>query len=224
MKKLEYENKFYPEQIERFWSKVDKKSDDECWEWLAGHKGKEGYGGFYINQIRNTINSHKVMFCIIHNFWIDEIPHGIVIRHKCNNPKCVNPGHLLLGTYQDNSQDMIDAGNSQKGEKSVQCKIYHDIAITIREKWKNGNCSYEDIAKEFNISSAEIYKIIKNKKYIDFNYDPEKYSKKTKVSDDDVEQIKKLRQSGVPVKEIANKFGLGTTQIYNISKEIQRRK
>src|SRR5688572_18610657 len=102
------------EQINRFWSKVRKSGDTnkDCWEWIAGYKNKEGYGGFYIKQIDNTVLCHKISFCLAHNFELNDIPDCYVIRHTCNNPKCVNPKHLKLGTYQDNSKDMIEAGNS----------------------------------------------------------------------------------------------------------------
>lgn len=62
------------EQIERFWSKVDKTPglgpNGDCWHWTAGNKNKDGYGGFYLWQIDNTLNAHKVSFLIEHNFAI----------------------------------------------------------------------------------------------------------------------------------------------------------
>ena len=85
---------------QRFWQKVDKKSDDECWNWTGGKV--RGYG-----QMRSYLgNSGRILS---HNFsWIlhnGEVPNGKCVLHKCDNNSCVNPNHLYIGTESDNAHD-----------------------------------------------------------------------------------------------------------------------
>ena len=85
--------------IKRFWSKVDKKGPDECWEWLASLR--QGRGQFKIEG--RMQQSHRVSWAIAHKTW--PIPKDKQINHKCNNKLCVNPAHLYLGTQAQNQQD-----------------------------------------------------------------------------------------------------------------------
>lgn len=83
----------------RFWSKVAKLGDNECWEWQAGKS--YGYGAFFIDG--NNTAAHRVAWKL-HNQC--DIPEGKRILHKCDNPGCCNPKHLYCGTQSDNMQDV----------------------------------------------------------------------------------------------------------------------
>lgn len=87
----------------KFWKKVNKLSDDECWLWIA-HKIPSGYGQF--NAMGKIMRAHRVSWILKNG----PIPPEKVICHKCDNPSCVNPNHLFLGTLKDNSRDMIKKG------------------------------------------------------------------------------------------------------------------
>lgn len=206
------------EEIERFWSKVDKKGENECWLWTGGQKNKEGYGGFWLNELGNTVNCHKLMFIIVHNFDWDDIPDGIVIRHTCNNYYCINPKHLKLGTYKDNSQDMIDAGNSMKGkENPKKRKLTIEIANELRELWKTGNYTYVGICSMYGISTDTLHRILANISYRNENYKRVTFKHvNNKLSKENVQEIRKLREEGMSVKEIISRFDIGQTQFYNI--------
>jgi predicted DNA-binding protein len=96
----------------RFWSKVNVLSDDDCWEWSGG-KYPSGYGTFSF--MGKSMQAHRVSYILT----TGEIPPRMCICHKCDNPPCVNPRHLFLGTYQDNTNDMIKKGRWKKGEMSM---------------------------------------------------------------------------------------------------------
>lgn len=92
----------------RFWSKVDKGSDSECWNWKV-KSSVDGYGYFSVG--KKKVLAHRYSYELA-NGKIPDIKeyHGTVIRHKCDNRKCVNPSHLIAGSQKDNVRDMDARG------------------------------------------------------------------------------------------------------------------
>lgn len=95
--------------LQRFWSKV-KKADNGCWEW-TGNKASWGYGSIYTSR-REMTRSHRLSYYIKHG----PIPRGLWVLHRCDNPPCVNPDHLWLGTRNDNVTDMVEKRRHSHGE------------------------------------------------------------------------------------------------------------
>ncbi len=86
---------------ERFWSKVT--DAGSCWVWTA-HRSRRGYGTFDVEGASQQ--AHRVAWALSHG----PIPHGMLVCHHCDNPSCVRPEHLFLGTALDNSRDRIAKG------------------------------------------------------------------------------------------------------------------
>lgn len=97
--------------MERFWSKAKANPETKCWEW-QGAKTKHGYGVF--RDGKRIWRAHRFSFSL-HN--PDAEMDGLVVCHKCDNPACVNPEHLSLGTVQDNIKDKVDKGRSNESKE-----------------------------------------------------------------------------------------------------------
>jgi hypothetical protein len=100
---------------ERFWGKVKRSEGDKCWEWTACTTG--GYGRIRIDG-KSQIAS-RVAYQLFHG----AIPDKLVVCHKCDNRKCVNPSHLFLGTLQDNNFDCLSKGRIARGEKARGARL-----------------------------------------------------------------------------------------------------
>lgn len=101
--------------IKRFESKLTK--TDGCWIWNA-YKSHLGYGLFYFKG-KNT-QAHRASYCLYKEDFID----GLVVCHKCDNPSCVNPDHLFVGTHKDNSQDCVKKGRTRKPQRYYLEKMF----------------------------------------------------------------------------------------------------
>ena len=146
--------------LSRFWSKVNK--TDGCWDWVAG-KDKNGYGRFRIGgRGSSTTESHRVSWVISNGI---NVPSNIFACHSCDNPKCVRPSHLFLGTQKDNMLDMCSKHRSRKqnGELNSHAKLTSKQVKEIREMYVPGIIKQKDIAKIFGISKEYVSAIIRFK-------------------------------------------------------------
>ncbi len=103
------ERSFVQEYETRFFSKVNIKGEDDCWEWEAGCF-TNGYGEFTC--CGKKYKAHRFSY----EFFYGKIQEDLDVLHICDNPKCVNPRHLILGTNQDNIDDRNNKGRQAKGE------------------------------------------------------------------------------------------------------------
>jgi len=136
---------------ERFLEKVQKAGDDECWTW-TGASYKFTNRNYIQGHIRDdngkTTTPSRAAWVIFRG----EIPTGLHILHKCDNPLCVNPNHLFLGTNSDNIADRVRKGRSTLGEKDGYSKLTRDQVISIQKT----TGSAAPIAKEYGISTTHV--------------------------------------------------------------------
>lgn len=144
--------------IKRFLTKI-KQSTNGCCEW-TGHIAINGYPRFQLN--RQSILAHR----FIYECFNGSIPQGIYVCHKCDNPKCVNPEHLFLGTPKDNTQDMIKKNRSN--QRRVAKLTQQNVLDILNLKYK----SLSDIMNVFNIGRTSIMCIFDRKTYteVTINY------------------------------------------------------
>lgn len=141
--------------VSRFWSKVIITADNDlCWKW-TGKPNPNGYGRFYLKKM---IIASRISWLFTYGY----LPDDLEVCHSCDNPICVNPKHLFLGTHGDNVRDMYKKGrgHNTKGVNNNRHKLTEDDVKYIRERYAQGDTSMRQLAKEMNVVMTAINKII----------------------------------------------------------------
>lgn len=155
----------------RFWNRVDKLGPihpvlkTRCWIWFGG-KYANGYG-FFKPSCKIAIRAHRYSWIFHHGPIVDDL----LVCHACDNPSCVNPSHLFLGTHSDNKIDSCKKGRhtGNPGEQNGRAIFTNEQVLEIRKRYqprhkKNGARA---IARELNVHPMTIYYIISGQSYRD---------------------------------------------------------
>ena len=137
--------------INRFWGKIKVDPKTDCWNWI-GTKDPDGYGKMYY--LGNHWRSHRVSYSI----YKGKINRGLCVLHRCDNPSCINPNHLFVGTPGDNNHDraMKKRSRNQNGILNNRVKLSVDNVIYIKNHREKKQL---ELAKLFNVSQTCISKI-----------------------------------------------------------------
>jgi DNA-binding XRE family transcriptional regulator len=161
------------DRVARFWEKADKGEGDTCWQW-RGATTKKGYGTYRIidNGHPRMIGAHCFAFLLAGG----TIPSGTEVCHVCDNPACINPSHLWVGTHQENMKDASVKGRIQCGDlhytrrmpektygsKNSQARLTEAQVRTIRSRAMHGT-THNEMAVQFHVSRPTISMIVEGR-------------------------------------------------------------
>jgi len=126
------------------------KKSNGCWLWQGPINPRHKYGQLTV--AGQAIRAHRASYAIHHG----PIPNNLWVLHSCDNPPCVNPDHLFLGTPKRNSQDMAKKGRSSKGEKNARSKLTSKQVEEIRMLAWTKTMLQKDIAEKYGVSKGAI--------------------------------------------------------------------
>jgi hypothetical protein len=208
--------------LDLFWSKVEIKGEDDCWCWI-GEKNSNGYGT--LRKYGRKLAAHRISWEIENAV---EIPSGLVVCHKCDNPLCVNPNHLFIGTQKENMEDAAKKHRLHKtspsGINAARAKLNQETLKQLRNDYLGG-VFYKDLSKKYNLSGVCIHKIVKNKTYIDPDYTPIDASKNSHINifhKIDKSQYREIANSYLELKssiKVAKKFNISKPTVLRILKK-----
>lgn len=135
--------------IARFFSRVEVKKQPKCWIYKGSYTSK-GYPSLSLNN--KSTPGHRFSYELFYG----KIPEDHVVRHKCDNPKCVNPYHLETGTHQDNMMDRLIRNRTPKGARNGRSVLTEDQVRNIAER----GGTYKELAEEYNVCIDTIRNIL----------------------------------------------------------------
>ena len=133
--------------MQRFWQKVDRRGADECWIWRG--RIRKNYGEFQVTSggKKRTFRAHRVALG-----GLEPVFPQLFVCHHCDNPGCVNPDHLFVGTQKDNAQDALMKGRHYVGEKNGRSKLTKENVKEILASDLNG----KQLADKFGVTRSTI--------------------------------------------------------------------
>lgn len=123
-------------------------NDNGCWI-CTSHARTAGYPYITLNRKRRKLSR------VIYELYKGNIPEGMVVMHQCDNPQCINPEHLSVGTHKDNTHDMIQKRRNHYGVKNYQAKLNDDLVRYIR----SSKIGCTTLARELGVSKTLILKV-----------------------------------------------------------------
>lgn len=134
---------------------VDKQANG-CWVWIGTRKVSKWNYGFFTLRKGVMVRAHRISY----ELFKGPVPEGLLVCHTCDNPPCVNPAHLFLGTQSQNTADMLSKGRNKNAQGPVKITVKEAKAIIARRK--SGE-RLSTIAADFNVSISLISKMDKGK-------------------------------------------------------------
>lgn len=141
----------------RFPQNFTKGKNDDCWPW-TGWFNSNGYG--QIKDGNKALLAHRVSYAL----HVGDIPPGMCVIHRCDNPACVNPNHLRLGSKVENNLDKVVRDRCSKGEETKNNKVLSHQITEIRNRRAAGE-TLASIGKSFGLGTSQVWRISRNESW-----------------------------------------------------------
>jgi hypothetical protein len=204
--------------VDRFWARVNK--TETCWLWTGGATS-EGYGDLMYQRHRHL--AHRFAWQLAN---ARAIPVGLVVRHRCDNPPCVRPDHLELGSVAQNVRDAYErrrrtTGNPTLGTGRPNALLTDELVATLRRRARSGQ-SITSIAKGTGFSYATVYRAIRGSGWPHVSEPPVLGRRREKPhwnhfvrnNPGAVTEARALRDQGLSLQEIADRLGITKTAAF----------
>lgn len=146
---------------DRFWEKVQRQ-DVGCWLWTAA-RNKDGYGSFNLGMGCGTYLAHRVAWVLS----TGEAPNGLEVCHRCDNPACVRPDHLFLGTHTDNVRDCVTKGRLHGHRyESGECHRMAKLTVNDVEAIRIATGTQREIGARYGISQMHVSRIKRGLRWV----------------------------------------------------------
>lgn len=198
---------------ERFMMYVEKMPESGCWHWRGAFAG--GYGRFRMGY--KNVAAHRASLLMFstppENF------QKLLACHKCDNPRCVNPDHLFIGTHQDNIDDKMSKGRHATGHgvDYKHAKLTEDDVLEIRAS----ELTVRELALKFGVTTSNITAIQTGKRWKHVGGKIRRHTEKHVFGEThpqsklDAEKVRFIRNSDLSIRELAEHFGLAIMTVYD---------
>lgn len=196
----------------RLMAKVHK--TESCWTWL-GAKSKKGYGHitFSENGERRSTGAHRAAYLV----FTGDFDRSLHVLHHCDNPSCVNPKHLFLGTNQDNVDDKLKKGRQLREESHPRAKLTKSQVKHIRRALMRGE-TMQSLSVRFNISHTVIFRIKTNFTWKDESYKAPKTAKHVRIDAVTAAELKVRLLNGESTLLLSKEYNVDRSGLYKLKK------
>lgn len=209
------------ENQDRFWAKVHPEPNTGCWLW-SGAVGLSGHGQFYLPQpVKHLTAAHRISWMMHYG----DLSATQLVCHRCDNPYCVNPEHLFLGSHQDNSRDCRAKGRLKmptvQGQNNAQSLLTDNDVLAIRFSRK----SCAELSDEYGVARSTIHAIVTRATWTHLPGGRKAKSQRLKEYDFlNPELIREIEAHPLLSRtQVAQKFGVKETTVRHIRHLLKRR-
>ena len=203
--------------IEDRLNKFHIKNHRGCWNW-TGKKDRMGYGRCSFEGKKQF--THRIS----HKVFKGPVPDDLCVLHSCDNPACINPDHLRVGTQEDNAGDMLSRNRASVGERHTASKLNNESVMKI-VKLRNDGMTIADIARNFDVASTTVSSVLRGHTWSHLTgieratIGPKlrgSMCHASKLCDADVIEILRLSESGMGGRDISKLFPISESGVSGI--------